>query len=186
MESSTAGHALYNLGVRGDGVTQVLRRLEVEFRHRGELRNRLPDRIILSVGVNDSARLAKPQGRNLTDFETFQLAIAQLLDHAKQLCPVWVVGMVPVDELKMPFLDCLYYNHADQERYQAATRLACQTRQIPYLDLFERWQMRGDQWWRSRLSADGLHPNSEGYRAILQEVLDWTPIANVTDCKRLV
>jgi lysophospholipase L1-like esterase len=181
MEPEAAGHALYNLGVRGDGVTQVLRRLDVEFRHRGEMRNRLPDRIILSVGVNDSARLAKPQGRNLTDFETFQLAIAQLLDHAQQLCPVWVVGMVPVDESKMPFLECLYYNHADQKRYQDATRLACQARQIPYLDLFERWQMRGEQWWRSRLSADGLHPNSEGYRAILQEVLAWAPIASVTD-----
>jgi lysophospholipase L1-like esterase len=41
--------------------------------------------------------------------------------------------------------------------------------------------MRGEQWWRSRLSADGLHPNSEGYRAILQEVLAWAPIASVTD-----
>ena len=54
MSPGAANHALYNLGVRGDGVRQVAQRLEDEFRHRGELRNRVPDLIILSVGVNDA------------------------------------------------------------------------------------------------------------------------------------
>jgi lysophospholipase L1-like esterase len=173
MSPDRVGHVLYNLGVRGDRVQQVAQRLEVEFRHRGELRNQVPDLIILSVGVNDSARLGRENGRNYTDFATFEVEIASLLEEAQQLCPVLFVGMVPVDEAKMPFLDCFYYNHADQHRYKEATRLACQQRGIPYLDIFQKWMERGDNWRLRRLSNDGLHPNTIGYQALLEDVMNW-------------
>ncbi|MBD0388910.1 MAG: G-D-S-L family lipolytic protein [Nostoc sp. C3-bin3] len=177
MLPDSAGHVLYNLGVRGDRTQQVAQRLEVEFRHRGELRNRVPDLIILSVGVNDSARLARPDGRSYTDFALFEKEIASLLDLAQQLCPVLFVGMVPVDEAKMPFLDCFYYNHADQYRYKEATRIACTKRQIPYLDIFEQWMERGESWRLKRLNEDGLHPNTLGYQALLDDVINWDAIA---------
>jgi lysophospholipase L1-like esterase len=173
MLPNSPGHVLYNLGVRGDGVQQVAQRLETEFRHRGELRNRVPDLIVLSVSVNDSARLGRPTGRNFTEFDRFQLEMGELLDQAKRLCPVLFVGMVPVDEAKMPFLDCFYYSHLEQARYKEATRLACEARQIPYLDIFQQWLERGEDWWRSRLCDDGLHPNVAGYQSLLEDVLDW-------------
>jgi lysophospholipase L1-like esterase len=176
MSADSPGHVLYNLGVRGDRVQQVGQRLEQEFRHRGELRHRLPDGIILSVGVNDSARLGRLDGRNFTSFTDFQSDLAALLDQAQQLCRVFFVGMTPVDEARMPFSTSLYYNQADQYRYKEATRLACLQRQIPYLDIFDRWLSNGEPWWRSRLSPDGLHPNSAGYEALLQEVLAWNPL----------
>lgn len=177
MLPDSTGHVLYNLGVRGDRTQQVAQRLEVEFRHRGELRNRVPDLIILSVGVNDSARLARPNGRNYTDFALFESEIAELLEQAQQLCPVVFVGMVPVDEAKMPFLDCFYYNHADQYRYKEATRIACNKRRIPYLDIFDQWLERGDTWRRKRISDDGLHPNTLGYQALLEDVINWEALA---------
>jgi lysophospholipase L1-like esterase len=173
MMSDQTGHALYNLGVRGDRVQQVTQRLEVEFRHRGELRHRVPDLIILSVGINDSARLGRSNGRNFTDFEQFQVHLSELLDQARQLCPVLFVGMTPVNEGKMPFSDCLYYNHADQHRYKEATHIACEQRQIPYLDVFSHWLAQGQTWWRSRLCDDGLHPNSLGYAALMEQFLTW-------------
>lgn len=179
MLPDSAGHVLYNLGVRGDGVYQVAQRLEAEFRHRGELRHRVPDRIILSVGVNDSARVGRPQGRNMTPLDEFTAQIAELLDRAQSLCPVMFVGMVPVLESQMPFANILYYSHEQQYRYKEVTRLTCQERGIPYLDLFERWQDRGEDWWRSRLGRDGLHPNSLGYGSILQDFLDWDAIWTV-------
>lgn len=177
MLPDSSGHVLYNLGVRGDRTQQVAQRLEVEFRHRGELRNRVPDLIILSVGVNDSARLARPNGRNHTDFTVFESEIAALLDQAQQLCPVLFVGMVPVDEAKMPFLDCFYFNHTDQYRYKEATRIACNQRQIPYLDIFDQWMARGDNWRNKRLNEDGLHPNTLGYQSLLEDVIHWEPLA---------
>jgi lysophospholipase L1-like esterase len=166
-------HAVYNLGVRGDGVRQVAHRLEDEFRTRGELRNRVPDLMILSVGVNDSARVGRLDGKNLTPFEGFEQQMAELLDRARKLCPVLFVGMVPVDEQRMPFLDCMYYNHADQWRYKEATRLACEAQQIPYLDLFELWIDRGVEWCRSQFTQDGLHPNVSGYEHLLQDIQAW-------------
>lgn len=173
MMPESPGHVLYNLGVRGDGVKQVQERVEQEFRHRGELKNRVPDAIILSVGVNDSGRLGRPDGRNYTDFESFQVELANLLEQAHRLCPVFFVGMAPVDEAKMPFLDCFHYNHVDQYRYKEATRLACLKRQIPYLDIFDLWRSRGSNWYLKQLSPDGLHPNISGYKALLQDVLNW-------------
>ena len=175
MHPGSPGHVVYNLGIRGDGIRQVSQRFESEFRHRGELRNRIPDLLILAVGVNDSARLNRPDGRNFTDFDRFQHDLERLLDHATQLCPVLFVGMVPVDERKMPFLDCLYYNHADQHRYKEATQTACRDRHIPYLDIFSRWMSQGDQWCRERMLDDGLHPNVLGYQTLLEDVLAWQP-----------
>jgi lysophospholipase L1-like esterase len=169
-------HALYNLGIRGDGVVQVSQRLEQEFYRRGELKNRYPDLIFLSVGVNDSARLSRRDGKLFTNFEQFQIQIVNLLDKARQLCSsVFFVGMVPVEEAKMPFLDCFYFNHVDQYRYKEFTKQACQARNIPYLDTFDLWLGRGETWVRSHLCTDGLHPNVEGYQALLQDIVSWKP-----------
>jgi lysophospholipase L1-like esterase len=173
MQPGSAGHVLYNLGVRGDRVQQVDCRLEAEFRHRGEVRNRVPDLILLSVGVNDSPRLGHLGGRNYTDLAAFEADVAALLDRSKSLCPVLFVGMTPVDPNKMPFMNCLHYTHDDQNRYKEVMRLACQERHIPYLDLFDKWMVRGESWIYRRLSDDGLHPNTLGYQTILEDVLTW-------------
>jgi len=180
MLPESAGHVLYNLGVRGDRTYQVAQRLENEFRHRGELRNRVPDAIILSVGLNDSARVQSFTGRSYTDFEHFKTVLDNLLNLSQQLCPVIFVGMVPVDESKMPFQDCLYYSHADQYRYKEATKLACELRGIPYLDIFDKWLARGNIWCSSCLTSDGLHPNAAGYQSLFEDVTSWEPIASIS------
>lgn len=180
MLPESAGHVLYNLGVRGDRTYQVAQRLENEFRQRGELRNRVPDAIILSVGLNDSARVQSFTGRSYTDFEHFKTVLDNLLNLSQLLCPVIFVGMVPVDESKMPFQDCLYYSHADQYRYKEATKLACELRGIPYLDIFDKWLDRGNIWCSSCLTSDGLHPNAAGYQSLFEDVTSWEPIASIS------
>ncbi len=173
------GPVLYNLGIRGDRVAQVAERLEQEFRLRGELRNKVPDLLVLSVGVNDSPRLGRPDGRCFTDPNLFQKQIEDLLDKAQKLCPVLFVGKVPVNEQRMPFLDCFYFNHADQRRFKEMTQAACDAREIPYLDVFEQWQQRGTSWVNDHLMADGLHPNVAGYKALLDDLLNWQPLQTV-------
>jgi lysophospholipase L1-like esterase len=181
MEPGQAGAVFYNLGVRGDGVGQVQQRLDHEFRYRGELRNRLPDLLVLSVGINDSARVGNPLGRHRTDFDEFQDQINELLTQARQLCPVLFVGMTPVNEQAMPFSEVLYYTHADQWRCCEATRLACTSHNIPYLDVFHLWLGRGEPWWLPLISADGLHPNVAGYRALLHDILTWDAFQAAVD-----
>ena len=173
MSPQGAGHVLYNLGVRGDRTQQVTIRLEHEFNCRGELRNRVPDLILLSVGVNDSARVGKPTGKLFTDLDRFRHQIVHLLDVAQNLCPVLFIGMIPVDETKMPFMECLYYNHLDQYRYKEATLQACQQRNIPYLDIFDLWLSRGTNWIDTQLGEDGLHPNVTGYQTLFADIMAW-------------
>lgn len=176
MSPQGAGHVLYNLGVRGDRTEQVGVRLEQEFNCRGELRNRVPDLILLSVGVNDSARVGKATGRVYTDLTSFRHHTNHLLDAAQSLCPVLFIGMTPVDEQKMPFMNCLYYNHLDQYRYKEATLQACQQRNIPYLDIFDLWLSRGTNWINSQLGEDGLHPNVTGYQTLFNDIMAWKAI----------
>lgn len=174
LQPESPGHAIYNLGVRGDGVQRVSQRLVQEFQTRGEFRNRVPDLILLSVGMNDSARVGKPTGRPFTGLDSFEAQMGRLLDEAQALCPVLFVGMPPVMAEHMPFAEVLYYSHQDQFQYKEATLRACRQRQIPYLDIFDLWLSRGDLWWRSRISSDGLHPNVLGYRSLLEDVTTWS------------
>ncbi|WP_126147347.1 GDSL-type esterase/lipase family protein [Synechococcus elongatus] len=176
MHPDRPGPVLYNLGVRGDGVEQVQQRLEAEFRCRGELRRQQPDVILLSVGINDSARIGSLKGRQMCPRDRFTEAIQALLQESKSLAPTLVIGMVPVSEAQMPFADCLWFNHADQHEYTAITQQACEELNLPYLDLFSRWWERGEEWWQSCLGPDGLHPNVSGYRAIYEEVQAWAPL----------
>lgn len=173
LQPETPGHAIYNLGVRGDTVQRVNQRLVQEFQTRGEFRNRVPDVLFLSVGMNDTARVGKSTGRLFTDFDIFQSQMADLLEQASALCSVAFIGMTPVLEEQMPFAEILYYNHCDQYRYKEATKQACQQRQIPYLDIFDLWRSRGESWWRSRITSDGIHPNVAGYRALLADITHW-------------
>ena len=179
MHPNASGNVLYNLGVRGDKTAQVLDRLEGEFLSRGELRNRTPDRLILSVGANDTPRIGRPDGRIMTDRGLYVSAMADLLNRAQDFCPTIFVGMVPVVPERMPFLGCLYYNRADQHCYKEIARRACEVRGIPYFDCFELWLSRGDAWIAARMGDDGLHPNELGYESLLADLMAWDAIASL-------
>ena len=181
LQPESPGHAIYNLGVRADTVQRVSDRLVQEFQTRGEFRNRVPDLLLLSVGLNDTARVSRPTGRICTDLEVFQAQTDELLEAATTLCPVLFIGMTPVLEERMPFAEVLHYNHNDQARYKEATQQACRRRNIPYLDLFDLWLSRGESWWRSRVSTDGLHPNVLGYRSLLADITAWPPLEKAMD-----
>ena len=176
MHPSSSGNVLYNLGVRGDKVDQVAARLELEFRCRGELRNRVPDRLIISVGTNDSPRVGRAQGKPMTSHTHFRASMAHLLKAASQLCPVYFVGMVPVVPTRMPFMECLHYSHADQFAYKEITRELCDRQGIPYLDIFDLWIARGARWLEHHMGPDGLHPNEQGYETLWRDINHWEPI----------
>ncbi len=176
MDPSQPGPIIYNLGVRGDGVQRVAVRLEREFKLRGELRRQIPDLLVLSVGLNDCARLGRANGRLMTDEATFTRELNNLLDQSNALCPTFFVGMVPVNEAAMPYADILHFSNADQVHYNQIIRHACRDRQIPYLDLFHQWYSQGEEWCKQRLSSDGLHPNVLGYRTLMADVMGWEPL----------
>ena len=73
------GPVIYNLGVRGDGLERVAARLPEEVARRGELRRQTPQGILLSVGLNDTARVGRPDGRHQLAPEGFLFGLEQLL-----------------------------------------------------------------------------------------------------------
>ena len=176
MDPSQPGPIIYSLGVRGDGIQQVAARLDSEFKLRGELRRRVPDILVLSVGLNDSARLGHATGRHMTNESTFTQGLEELLDQAVKLCPTFFVGMVPVNESQMPYADVLHFSNIDQAHYNQMTRCACEARQVPFFDLYQRWIAQGKAWCNERLCSDGLHPNVLGYRTLLTDISEWEPL----------
>ena len=78
---------LYPLGVRGDGIEKVSQRWRHEWESRGELRRQVPEGLLLSVGINDTARVGRPDGRPQLSSEAFSFGLNQLLKKVKSQTP---------------------------------------------------------------------------------------------------
>ena len=166
------GPVLYPLGVRGDGLERVAARLQSEVSCRGELRRQLPQGILLAVGLNDTARIGRRDGRQQLDPEAFLFGLQQLLHQARQLAPVLVLGLTPVDEAVMPYADALWYEIEQVRRYEALLEEACLEADVPFLPLLE--SLLADPAWLQWLSPDGIHLNSEGHRQVYERVRRWS------------
>jgi lysophospholipase L1-like esterase len=177
------GPVLYPLGVRGDGLERVAARLQQEVSCRGELRRQLPQGILLAVGLNDTARVGRPDGRPQLDADAFLFGVQQLLQQAKALAPVLVLGLTPVDEAVMPYADVLWYQLEQVRRYEGLLEEACLEADVPFLPLLEGLLQEPD--WLQWLSSDGLHLNSEGHRQVYERVRQWPALLQWADLQPL-
>jgi lysophospholipase L1-like esterase len=177
------GPVLYNLGVRGDGLERLAARLAAEVGRRGELRRQAPQGILIGIGLNDTARVGRPDGRHQLAPDAFLFGLQQLLREAAGLAPVLVLGLTPVDEAVMPFADCLWYDLATARRYEGLLEEACMEADVPFLPLLER--LMADPGWLRLLDADGLHLNSEGHRRVYEEVRRWPALLHWAELESL-
>lgn len=173
------GPVLYPLGVRGDGLERVASRLEREVQCRGELRRQLPQGILLAVGLNDSARVGRVDGRPQLDAEGFLFGLQQLLSQARAIAPVLVLGLTPVDGGRMPFADVLWYGLDQVRRYEGLLEEACLEADVPFLPLLE--ELLADPDWPQWLCDDGIHLNSEGHRQVYERVRRWPALLRWAD-----
>jgi hypothetical protein len=116
---------IYPLGVRGDGIERVAARWRHEWSCRGELRRQQPDGLLLSVGLNDTARIGRMDGRPQLELDAFAFGISQLLAEMTSVTNVFVLGLTPVDEHVMPFADCLWYTNKAIAATEAALAEQC-------------------------------------------------------------
>ena len=165
------GPVLYNLGVRGDGLERLSARLEREVGCRGELRRQQPQGILLGIGLNDSARVGRCDGRPQLDPEGFLFGLEQLLPLARRMAPVFVIGLTPVINDAMPYADVLWYQLDDIRRYERLLEEACLEADVPFLPLLDG--LLADPDWPSWLCSDGLHLNSDGHRQIYERLRRW-------------
>jgi lysophospholipase L1-like esterase len=165
------GPVLYPLGVRGDGLERVAARLRAEVGCRGELRRQQPQGILLAVGLNDTARVGRADGRPQLDPEGFLFGLEQLLLQARAIAPVLVLGLTPVCAEAMPYAEVLWYDLEAVRRYEGLLEEACLNADVPFLPLLEG--LLADPDWPAWLNADGIHLNTEGHRRVYERVVRW-------------
>lgn len=177
------GPVLYPLGVRGDGLERVAARLEREVHCRGELRRQIPQGILLAVGLNDSARVGRPDGRPQLDAEGFLFGLQQLLLQARCMAPVLVLGLTPVDEAVMPYAEVLWYGLDQVRRYEGLLEEACLEADVPFLPLLN--SLLDDPAWPGWLGPDGVHLNGDGHREVYERVRHWPALLRWADLQPL-
>ena len=166
-----AAPVLYPLGVRGDGLERVAARWRQEVSCRGELRRQLPQGVLLSLGLNDSARVGRADGRPQLDADGFLFGLQQLLGQIRPLAPVLVLGLTPVDEQAMPFADVLWYGLEQVRHYEGLLEEACLEADVPFLPLLE--SVLEEPHWEHLLCSDGLHLNRDGHAHVAARVQRW-------------
>jgi lysophospholipase L1-like esterase len=165
------GPVLYSLGVRGDGLARVRARLHQEVNCRGELRRQRPQGILLAVGLNDCARVGRPDGRHQLDADAFLFGLQDLLREARDLAPTFLLGLTPVLEEAMPFADVLWYRMETIRRYEALLEEAALEADVPFLPLLQLFVQ--EPHWQEWICSDGIHLNSEGHAHVAAQLKRW-------------
>ncbi len=165
---------VYQLGIRGDGLEKVAQRWKTEWKHRGELRRKLPDGVLISVGINDTARIGRPDGRPQLSSEAFRFGYYQLLKDIKNHTNVLVMGLTPVDETVMPFAECLWYTNKAISVYESQIEETCLDLNIPFLPLYR--SMIDEPNWINWLEPDGIHMNTDGHYWVYKKLISWNSL----------
>ncbi len=177
------GPVVYNLGIRGDGLERLAARLPAEVGCRGELRRQRPQGILLGIGLNDTARVGRPDGRHQLAPDAFLFGLEQLLRQAKAIAPVLVIGLTPVDEAVMPFAEVLWYDLATVRHYEALLEEACMEADVPFLPLLD--DLTADSRWLHWIESDGVHLTAEGHVQVYERVRRWPALLRWAELEAL-
>ena len=155
-------HRVFNLGVGGDAVAEMLQRGP------REAVARRTDFILLYPGLNDTRRKGDRTGPPQTSPVQFEATLRSLLVELQRVAPVAMMSAVPPDESRTsPFFGKWFFTRADAELSTATVARVASEFAIPYLPLFERWSGRADL---NQMLADGLHCNGEGHQLLFEAV----------------
>jgi lysophospholipase L1-like esterase len=141
---------IYNHGISGDRVSDVLNRLDTE------AKAVMPDKIILAIGINDTPIPEFPSGTDPNKFkDLYQKLISKAKQHSKSQL---IVGLTNVDEK----IAGHGYKNKEIEKLNNIIKELAQKESIALVDLFG--SLSDDD------VMDGLHPNSKGHQKIYEKV----------------
>ncbi len=162
---------IYQLGIRGDGIEKVAQRWKQEWELRGETRRNKPKAILLSAGLNDTARIGQENGRHQMEIDGFEYGFERLIYEMNSQAKVFVIGLSPVDKDKMPFAGCLWYSNEFCNLYERRMEEVCLNQNVPFLPTFK--EMYSDSRSKNWISDDGIHLNTNGHIWIYQRLKSW-------------
>lgn len=159
------------LGIRGDNTQDVLDRFEQELDAREKHDEEAENTIIFQVGAND-AQFVFEEDDLKTSPEDFRERMNKLMDKADQRAEhVIFLGLLPVsdeDVDPLPAIEGRSYTSNRMKQYTEIIEELCEVHNIEHIDIFS---MFGEQGF-DELTEDGLHPNNEGHKMILEVVED--------------
>jgi acyl-CoA thioesterase I len=148
----------YNLGIRRDTSTDILRR----WRQEADLRlpAEHPRRLVFSFGVNDC--IHENGACRVPPAQTISNARA-MLAAAAAYAPTLMIGPAPIAEAAV---------NEHVEKLIPALRAACHALGVPFLDVFDRLKA-SSTWMREITQGDGAHPGRGGYEELAALVNGW-------------
>ncbi len=162
---------IYSLGIRGDGLEKVAKRWHQEWERRGELRRKTPDALLLSIGLNDTAKIGRQDGRPQLTPEAFRYGMERLLREIKSKTKVLVIGLTTVNEIKMTFADCLWYSNLACATYERQIEESCLELDIHFLPIFQA--MTYEPCLENMIENDGIHLTPTGHEWLYKRVANW-------------
>tara|TARA_Y100001968_G_scaffold326854_1_gene370722 strand:+ start:420 stop:1067 length:648 start_codon:yes stop_codon:yes gene_type:complete len=172
---------IYSLGVRGDGLEKVAKRYKNEWETRGELRRKVPEGLLLSIGLNDTARIGREDGRPQLSEDAFKFGLKRLVNEIKNDVDVMVLGLTPINEASMPFAGCLWYSNKFCSIYEKKIEETCLELNIPFFSIHEK--MINLLSFKELLSSDGIHLNTEGHKWMYEQISEWSALKTWADLK---
>lgn len=149
---------VYNLGIPGDTSTSLLARFD------SDVGPRTPDRIIFSIGTNDSmyhAKLLAPE----TPPMAFEGNLRTLFEKALTICPqVYALGLLGCDESRtVPMVDtAASFYAARMGEYNAHIEVIAAEKGVSFIPMLHLVPPEH--------FLDGLHPDAAGHQLIAERV----------------
>jgi len=161
---------IYNLGVPGDTVEEILERFESETKSRLDENEELI--LIFQVGLNDSVYLNDEDEQRFL-VEVFQDNIKTLIKISKRFAKkIIFLGLTPVEDKKVdpiPWDKNKSYKNELIKDFNAKLKETCNKREVGFIDIYEKFIENNYE----SLLDDGVHPNTEGHKRIFEIVKEY-------------
>jgi lysophospholipase L1-like esterase len=155
---------VYNLGVSGDTIYDLLLR----FKNECLARNEQPQIIIFAIGTNDSQYI-NSKNNPRTPIDKFENNLEELINQAKEFSDKIVfIGLTKVDESKLtpvPWSEEIFYDNENTLKYNSVIEKVSKKYNLLFISLFDLLNV-------SDLD-DGLHPNSKGHNKMFLKIKEF-------------
>lgn len=152
----------YELGFVGDNSSELLERFEVE------LKARSPKTVVINIGVNDTVSKTK-NGAVRIEFESFKNNLEEMLEICKRYKVKTVfIGLAKVDEDRtcpVHYNEEVFYVNERIEKYDAEIEMFCKENKLLFIPMIDLLEVND--------TIDGIHPNGQGYRKMLERVKEY-------------
>lgn len=158
----------YNLGVGGDLITDLARRIEPELNSR--LANKEGRGVVIMIGINDALRAAAESNKTPLELETIKAGIAHIMTQAKGYAAVLAVEPAPVlpeFEHRDGIKGAVVLQHLAQINKLLVS--VCNALDIPFLSLTNNL-LSDSAYIKALHDGDGLHPHDIGYDRIASHI----------------